>query len=378
MRRNSFLVVFSVTLVLLAGWSADLRAQANPEMKKEEAPLRVALAGLVHGHAFGFFDQFQKRADLRVVGIAETDRQLAAQFEKKYGLAPSLFYSDLEEMLKATHPQVVLAYTSTYDHRRVVEICARYGVHVMMEKPLAVSLEDAQAIEKAARAGKIQVLVNYETTWYRSNQAAYDLVHENAIGEVRKIVVHDGHYGPKEIGVGPEFLAWLTDPKLDGGGALFDFGCYGADLATWLMDGRRPDSVTAVTQQIKPDVYPRVDDEATIILTYPRAQAIVQASWNWPFDRKDMEVYGQKGYAITVKRDALRVRLPGQEEVSADAKPLEKRKEDSVWYLRAVLLGGMKPEGQSSLETNMIVTEILDAARQSAVTGKTVSLAGAR
>jgi len=378
MRRNSLLVVFSMTLVLLAGWSADLRAQANPEMKKEEAPLRVALAGLVHGHAFGFFDQFQKRADLRVVGIAEADRQLAAQFEKKYGLAPSLFYSDLEEMLKATHPQAVLAYTNTYDHRRVVEICARYGVHVMMEKPLAVSLEDARAIEKAARTGKIQVLVNYETTWYRSNQAAYDLVHENAMGEVRKIVVHDGHYGPKEIGVGPEFLAWLTDPKLDGGGALFDFGCYGADLVTWLMDGRRPESVTAVTQQIKPDVYPRVDDEATIILTYPQAQAIVQASWNWPYSRKDMEVYGQKGYAITVGSNAVRARLGEKEETSADAKPLEKRKEDSVWYLRAVLLGGMPAEGQSSLATNMIVTEILDAARQSAATGKTVSLAGTR
>jgi predicted dehydrogenase len=246
----------------------------------------------------------------------------------------------------------------------------------MMEKPLAVSLEDARAIEEAARAGKIQVLVNYETTWYRSNQAAYDLVHEQAIGEVRKVVVHDGHGGPK--GVEPEFLAWLTDPKLNGGGALFDFGCYGADLATWLMDGRRPDTVTAVTQQIKPDVYPRVDDEATIILTYPHAQAIVQASWNWPFSRKDMEVYGQKGYAITVGRDAVRVRLPEKEEISADAKPLEKTKGDSVSYLRAVLLGGLKPEGQSSLETNVIVTEILDAARQSAATGKTVSLAGTR
>jgi predicted dehydrogenase len=378
MRRNCFLVVFSITLILLAGASGDLLAQTKAATKAEEAPLRVALAGLVHGHASGFFDRFQHRADLQVVGIAEADRQLTSQFAKKYGLAPGLFYSDLEEMLKATHPQAVLAYTNTYDHRRVVEICARYGVHVMMEKPLAVSLEDARAIEEAARAGKIQVLVNYETTWYRSNQAAYDLVHEKAIGEIRKVVVHDGHSGPKEIGVGPEFLAWLTDPKLNGGGALFDFGCYGADLATWLMDGRRPDSVTAVTQQIKPEVYPRVDDEATIIVTYPHAQAIVQASWNWPFSRKDMEVYGQKGYAITVGRDAVRVRLPEKEEISADAKPLEKTKGDSVSYLRAVLLGGLKPEGQSSLETNVIVTEILDAARQSAATGKTVSLAGTR
>ncbi|HEX9344810.1 MAG TPA: Gfo/Idh/MocA family oxidoreductase [Candidatus Acidoferrum sp.] len=378
MRRNSFLVVFSMTLVLLAGSSINLRAQTKSATEKEKAPLRVALAGLVHGHASGFFDQFQHREDLQVVGIAEADRRLAAQFAKSYGLAPGLFYSDLEEMLKATHPQAVLAYTNTYDHRGVVEICGRYGVHVMMEKPLAVSFEDARAIEKAARAGKIQVLVNYETTWYRSNQAAYDLVHDNAIGEIRKIVVHDGHRGPKEIGVGPEFLAWLSDPKLNGGGALFDFGCYGVDLATWLMEGRKPDSVTAITQQIKPDVYPRVDDEATIILTYPRAQAIVQASWNWPFSRKDMEVYGQKGYAITVGRDAVRVRLPEKEEISADSKPLEKTKEDSVSYLRAVLLGGLKPEGQSSLETNVIVTEILDAARQSAATGKTVSLAGTR
>ena len=378
MRRNTFLAVFSMTLVLFASSGVNLRAQTKPATEKENAPLRVALAGLVHGHAFGFFGQFQKRMDLQVVGIAEADRQLAAQFTKKYGLAPGLLYSDLEEMLKATHPQAVLAYTNTYDHRRVVEICARYGVPVMMEKPLAVSLEDARAIEKAARAGKIQVLVNYETTWYPSNQAAYDLVHDNAIGEIRKIVVHDGHGGPKEIGVGPEFLSWLTDPKLNGGGALFDFGCYGADLATWLMDGRRPDSVTAVTQQIKPDVYPRVDDEATIVLTYPHAQAIIQASWNWPFSRKDMEVYGQRGYAITVGRDAVRVRLPEKQEISADAKPLEKTKEDSVSYLRAVLLGGLKPEGQSSLETNVMVTEILDAARQSAATGKTVSLVGTR
>jgi len=372
---RAIVVPMFVALLFLA--AAGSTAQSKQEMKMDEGPLRVVLAGLAHGHAFGFFDQFQKRTDLQVVGIAEADGQLVAQFEKKYGLAPGIFYPDLEELLKKTHPQAVLAYTNTYDHRRVVEICARYGVPVMMEKPLAVSLEDARAIEKAAHEGKIQVLVNYETTWYRSNQAAYDLVHEKALGEIRKIVVHDGHSGPKEIGVGPEFLAWLTDPKLNGAGALFDFGCYGADLATWLMDGKRPDSVTAVTQRIKPDVYPRVDDEATIILTYPHAQAIVQASWNWPFSRKDMEVYGQKGYAITVGRDAMRVRLPGKEESSADAKPLEKSKEDSVSYLRAVLLGGLKPEGQSSLETNVTVTEILDAARKSAATGKTVSLVGA-
>ncbi len=148
---------------------------------------------------------------------------------------------------------------------------------------------------------------------------------------------------------------------------------------TWLMDGQRPESVTAVTQQIKPQIYSRVDDEATIILTYPRAQAIVQASWNWPFDRKDMEVYGQTGYAITVKRDDVRVRRKGEErEEQVAAKPVPMPYDSELSYLRAVILDGAKEDGLSSLETNVTVTEILDAARRSAASGKTVRLPSAR
>ncbi|HEV2717328.1 MAG TPA: Gfo/Idh/MocA family oxidoreductase, partial [Terriglobales bacterium] len=286
-------------------------------------PLRVGIVGLVHGHVHGFLQQSLHSPEIEIVAVVEPDKQLLVQNAARYGFASGLLFTDLEDMLQKAHPQAVLVYTNTHDHRRVVEVCARHSVHVMMEKPLAISLKDALAIEKAAHEGKIQVLVNYETSWYRSNHAAYDLVHEGALGDVRKVVVHDGHNGPKEIGVEPEFLAWLTDPELNGGGALFDFGCYGADLMTWLMDGQRPETVTAVTQQIKPQIYSRVDDEATIILTYPRAQAIVQASWNWPFDRKDMEVYGQTGYVITVKRDDIRERRGGNDsrEDQVAAKP---------------------------------------------------------
>jgi predicted dehydrogenase len=375
MRLPSFALTVSAVSVALVFTVADVRAQARPD-KVGEAPLRVAIAGLVHDHALGFLDHFLHRADLQIVGIAEADRPLVAEYVKRFGLDPGLFHNDLEAMIEKVHPQAVLAYTSTQDHRQVVEISARHGVPVMMEKPLAVGLEDARAIEKAARAAGVPVLVNYETTWYRSNHAAYDLVHDGSIGGVRKVVVHDGHRGPKEIGVSPMFFAWLTDPVRNGGGALFDFGCYGADLMTWLMDGCRPDSVTAITQQFKPAIYPRVDDEATVILTYPKAQAILQASWNWPFDRKDMEVYGESGSVITVKRAAVRVHLSEQDEKVVEAKALPEHYADSVSYLRAVVLGGLKPEGPSSLETNLVVTEILDAARRSAAEGKTISLGG--
>jgi predicted dehydrogenase len=367
---KTFLSILLRAILLATLAASAISAQTAPS----SSPLRVAIAGLVHGHVSGFLRANQSRRDIQIVGVAEADKKLSEFIAQKYALSPDIFFATVDDMLDKTHPQAVLIYTNTFDHRKVVEACARHGVPVMMEKPLAVSNEDARAMQAAAQRGKIQVLVNYETTWYRSNRAAYDLVHDHSIGDVRKVVVHDGHSGPKEINVEPWFLNWLTDPKLNGAGALFDFGCYGADLMTWLMDNRRPDTVTAVTQRIKPDIYSRVDDEATIVLTYPKAQAILQASWNWPFDRKDMEVYGQTGYAITVKRDAVRVRLPKQDESLVDAKPLDPRESDSVNYLRAVVLDGMQPQGLSSLETNMIVTEILDAARQSAATGKTIQL----
>jgi len=362
--------------MLLAGFYFMALTTSRAQTSAGATPLRVGVAGLVHGHVEGFFQRSVHRPEIQIVGIAEPDQQLASRYSKQFGLDQSLMFTDLEDMLQKTHPQAVLAYTNTYDHRRVVEICARQGVSVMVEKPLAVSAEDAHAIAEAARKGKIQVLVNYETSWYRSNHAAYALVHEKAIGDIRKVVVHDGHQGPKEIGVQPEFFAWLNDPKLDGGGALYDFGCYGADLMTWLMDGQRPSSVTAVTQQIKPEIYPRVEDEATIILTYPKAQAILQASWNWPFDRKDMEVYGQTGYVITIRRDDVRVRLPGREEQQIAAKPVPPPYDDALSLLRAVIVGGAVPDAPSCLETNVIVAEILDAARRSAASGKSVRIGG--
>jgi predicted dehydrogenase len=371
--------VSSLLIALLSILTTSALTFAQAPSATSHPALRVGIVGLVHGHVHGFLEQSRHSPEIEIVGIAEPDKQLLAQNAARYGFGPNMLFSDLEEMLAKAHPQAVLVYTNTFDHRRVVEICARHGVHVMMEKPLAVSLDDALAIEKAAHEGKIHVLVNYETSWYRSNHAAYDLVHDGSLGEIRKVVIHDGHNGPKEINVEPEFLAWLTDPKLNGGGALFDFGCYGADLMTWLMDGARPETVTAVTQQIKPQIYPRVDDEATIILTYPRAQAIVQASWNWPFGRKDMEVYGQTGYAVTVQGNDIRVRGTGKSsEEQIAAKPVPAPYDNELSYLRAVILDGAKEDALSSLPTNVTVTEILDAARRSAATGTTVRLPSAR
>jgi predicted dehydrogenase len=123
-----------------------------------------------------------------------------------------------------------------------------------------------------------------------------------------------------------------------------------------------------------------VDDEATIVLTYPKAQAIVQASWNWPFDRKDMEVYGQTGYVITVKRDDIRMRRGADDsrEEQIAAKPVPPPYDSELAYFRAVILEDAKEDELSSLDTNVTVTEILDAARRSAKEGRTIRLPESR
>ena len=360
--------VFSSLLLLSV--PALLSAQKQP------APLRVAIVGLVHGHVEGFLGQLPKHPYVELVGIAEPDQALAARYQKKYALAASLFYKDTASLIQARHPQAVLVYTSIGDHRKVIETAAQYGVSVMVEKPLTISLDDALVIRRAAREHHIQVLVNYETTWYASNKAAYDEVASGQLGSIRRVVVHDGHQGPAEIGVPPEFLRWLTDPAQNGAGALYDFGCYGVDLMTWLMHGEAPLTVTAVVNQDKPQLYPRVDDDSTVVLAYPHAQAVIMGSWNWPFARKDMEVYGAKGYAITVAADQIRLRInEDAPERLVTAPPLAPPQNDSLNYLAAVLRGQFVPKGDlTSLDTNVIVMQILDAARESARTGRTVRL----
>ena len=336
----SFRLPMKVQAVLLVSLFFTAEAPAG----SEAVPLRFGIVGLTHDHARGFIPGVTVRHDIQLVGIAEPNVELARTYARNYHLSTNLFYGSLEEMLEKARPQAVGVFTSTFEHRRVVETCAARGVHVMMEKPLAVSMEHARAIETAAKKGGIQVVVNYETTWYPANQAAFELVHrEKLVGDLRKIVVHDGHQGPKEIGCSSAFLEWLTDPVLNGGGALTDFGCYGADLITWLMDGERPSSVVAVTQHIKPQVYPKVEDEATIILTYPHAQGIIQASWNWPFNRKDMEIYGKTGYILVPEKDRLRVRTGGSEEKERNASPLAAPNNDPVSYLGAVVRGEIRP-----------------------------------
>ena len=334
----------------------------------------VVIAGLNHDHVHGILSQYNK-GQVNIVGIAEPDKQLQQKFGKLYHLPDSLFFTDLKKVVLLKKPNAVLGYNAAAKHLQIVEICAPLGISVMVEKPLAATLAQAKLMESLANKYHIKVLTNFETTWYPSFHDVYKTISKGNIGPIKKMVVHDGHQGPKEIGCSPEFLSWLTDPVLNGAGALNDFGCYGADLMTWLMHGRKPIAVTAVTRNYKPAIYPKVDDDATIILEYANATGQIEASWNWPFSIKDMEVFGETGYLHALDRNNITSRMRENIKDAWAADPLTAPLNDPIIYLTAVLQNKIPAtDDLSSLKYNMIVMEILDAAKRSAASGKRIVL----
>ena len=346
---------------------------------REKNLFRIGIVGLTHTHVHWIFNS-AKEGGFEIAGIVEPDEDLARRYINQYNLTMDLVYESIDEMIKAVNPEGVTAFGTIYEHLEIVEKCAPLGIHVMVEKPLAVNIHHAQKMQSLAAEHGIHLLTNYETTWYPANHMAYQLVQEQKVGPIRKVIIYDGHKGPKKLDINKEFLDWLTDPELNGGGAITDFGCYGANLMTWLTEGEKPLSVTAVTQQLQPENNPKVDDEANIILTYNNATAIIQASWNWPIGRKDMEIYGLSGTIDAENRNDIRIRLAkGYDDYDEEFKTLEELKapyNDPFVYFAAVVRGEIspKPYDLSSLENNMIVMEILDAAIRSAETHKTIFL----
>ena len=237
-------------------------ASTGPERR-----VRLAVAGLVHGHVRGFLHSLNGRTDVELVGIAEPDATLLGAALEQYSLPPppaSPMWTRCSSAPGQTRWPHSPARSIT---RRSLKPAATRHVAVMMEKPLAVSVADGERIRRAARSGNIPVIVNYETTWYPGLVAAGEAHQDGTRGRVhQKNGRHGRPRGPERDRRRPRVPRLADRPVKNGGGALFDFGCYGANLMTWMMDNERPRAVTAMRHQFKPAVYPHVDDEATILV----------------------------------------------------------------------------------------------------------------
>jgi predicted dehydrogenase len=341
------------------------------------ARTRLAVVGLDHDHVWGILKTIAGEPDAELAGIADPHADLCDK-AKAQAPANAKLYSDYIQMLDEVKPEAIIVTTANNQHLGILRECAKRKIHYFTEKPMASTAADAREMERIAREAGIKLMVNYWNVWAPASQEALRKVQEGFIGPVNKMIVQYGHQGPKEIGTSKYFTEWLYDPIKNGGGALVDFGCYGADWAL-LLKGR-PKSVFARALVLKPEQKNAVEDEALIILEYPDATAVLQASWNWPYGKGEVHLYGPKG-SMHVRGDGLLHQPAGQETFQAapEGTPLETNHQlphmrNGIAHFVYCIRNNKPVEGAISAELNVGVNEVIDAAKESIRTRRAVEL----
>ncbi|HZT70924.1 MAG TPA: Gfo/Idh/MocA family oxidoreductase [Terriglobia bacterium] len=368
MRRIS-LLAFTFTLLLAP---SGIKARTNTSR------VRLAIVGLDHDHVWGILKDISEVPQAELVAIAEPPPELVQKAKARVP-ASVKFYADYIAMLDQMKPQAVIITTETDHHLAIVRECAKRHIDVEMEKPMATNAADAREMEKLAEAAHIRLMVNYFNNWLPSYQELYRQVKSGKLGPVQQFIVQYGHQGPREIGTSREFAAWLYDPVRNGGGALMDFGCYGAALALWLKG--MPRSVYAHSLKLKVSQHNAVEDDAVIVLEYADGTGVLQPSWDWPFSMERIQVFGPHGSLLALP-GALLFRASGTQSSGQfpDGQPealpsLSPAQSNPIGYLVDCIQNNRPITGLLSARLNVEVNKILDAAKESIRTGRAVVMA---
>lgn len=371
--KPQWLLPRGLTLFLILQWLTASVPMLYAQVNAPDRKTKLAIVGLDHDHVWGLLKDLTEEPNAELVAIADGHPELVDRAKSKVP-ASVKFYSDFVKMLDEMKPDGVIVTTENDRHLEILRECAKRHINYSTEKPMATTAADAREMERLANQAGIKVMVNYWNVWVAPTHELYHRVKDNQVGPLEKIIVQYGHQGPKEIGVSKYFADWLYDPVKNGGGAIMDFGCYGAEWAVWLKG--RPSRVSAVTQKLKVAQHNPVDDDATVILDYPDGQAIIEASWDWPYSMGQVEVFGPKGSLLATRNDLFlrsptdnvaKVGLQG-ERVALDPPP--RVTSNPISYFVDCIRNNRPIEDPLSMKLNVQVIEILDAARESARTGK--------
>ena len=339
-------------------------------MSASAAEHTIAVVGLVHSHVWGHLGKMVQGKPARLVGVAETAPELVAE-AKKRGVAGELFHSDWRKMIDAVKPEIVWAFVENNRHLEIVQYCAPRRIHVIFEKPLASTWKDSVAIRDLARKHGIFVMCNYQMAWWPTSYAARQAVASGELGDVwriRGIVGHGGPGGP--TGLNKYFFEWLTDPVKNGAGALVDFGCYNALWSLWYLG--RPDSVFAQVNHLRPETFPKVEDNSTLILSYKNGVALLEGSWDLPRGFQDLEVFGLRG-SLYMTSGKVELRK-GRETRDVPIEPLAAERAEPIARMIHAIRSGQPIDGLTALDINVGVVEIIEAAKMSVKTGRAIKL----
>jgi len=320
-------------------------------------PIRLAVAGLTHGHVWGLLEQWAAQPEVELVAVADPTPLLdnaRAQFQRAY--------VDWQRMLDAESPDVVLACADNRTSAAIAIAAMQRGAHVMVEKPMAADLADAERMLETARATDRMLMINWPTRWNPAIDALLERARSGEFGAVFEFRFRAGHAGPREIGCDPYFVEWLYDEQRNGAGALADFACYGAVMSAYLLG--EPLQVLGVRGNLTKD-YPISDDNAVLIARYPKAIAVIEATWSQigTDGAPNPIVYGTEATAGVID-GKLRIHRRGAEPTLETPPPLPEGARNAPEYFLKCLRTGARPEGVLSPEIALIAQRMVEAVKR--------------
>lgn len=352
---------------------------------------RVVGINFDHMHMGDLLRHVHEHPSAQIVGICDQSAEKMSQAAVNFSIPASAVFTDLDNCLQISQPDLAIVCAATAEHASHVEALAGYGVHVLVEKPFADSVENARRMLAAMESTGKLLAINWPLAWYRSHCTCKRLIGEGVIGELLEVHFYNGNRGPlyhlaDKVDVSPEEVerqkpdSWWYK-RASGGGSLLDYLGYGATLGTWFMKGEAPLEVTAVIDQT-PGI--EVDQHSITICRYERGLSRMETRWGtltdpWtiqPQPRCGFVVVGSDGSVSSYDYDdhvTVQTRAnPEPTMVLADELPAGRR--NPVEYLLACIERGEPVTGPLEPALCLTAQRIVDTAALSAQQKRTLEL----
>ncbi len=355
---------------------------------------RIAGINFDHFHMGDLLRMAHEHPGAEIVGICDERSARMDSARENFGLGDGQVFTDYRACLEQTRPDLVILCPAAARHAEWVEKVAPYGVSVLVEKPFAASLAEADrmiAAMGASGASGGQLAINWPLAWLRSHIKAHDVIRSGMIGEVCEVHFYDGNRGPlwhgadkieHEPTAAEKDASWFYKDS-EGGGSLHDYLGYGTTLGTWFNGGQRPTEVIAMWDRRAGGAL-EVDEHSITVARYEKGLSCFETRWGtftdpWthqPQPRCGFVVKGTDGTIASYDYDdhvTVQTReCPAGRRVEAPAPDFTKS--NPIAYFLDCLEHGRGIEGPLSVATSRIGQEIVDAAFESARTGRAVRM----
>lgn len=299
--------------------------------------------------------------------------------------------TDLDALLSEAKADIAFVCSNTAQHPPIVDALARHGVHMIVEKPMADSDAAARSMVESAAAAGVVLAMNWPLAWVPSHRTARRLITDGTIGRIEQVHFYDGNRGPLyhshgKIELHPTLAdkaqSWWYQPET-GGGSLRDYLGYGTTLATWFRDGELPHTLTAAWHIPKGL---EVDEQAVVIGHYDDGLSVFETRWGTFTDPWTLQPDPKCGFVINGTAgsvtswdydDGVTLHTAGSVE-RVPNNPIEPEDQTALANLIAHLETGRPLDGPMTAETSLAGHRIIEAAFESARTGRSVPLDGAR